>query len=481
MNLSNLTSGGEKPWLAINANSIDCTLGTGVKTGLINFLNLPLVPSPLPDYTIMVCDSNDDGRPTINNGTDVHALAYVSEVPTTSQLTSEIIYRQGAISSGNVYGTWAEVDSLIIEKEGAITICVDDSIVSPCVVSTTINCKQKTIFIGSFGPQLSKLRILDNNALINPRRFSSLNLQLSSLTTPNLIFDDGCVLELFEGTRLTTIDAIVPNISILDGASLVFALDKGNQINNGGLPMINLGIGSSFIFAIFENSAGLTVNNLVTSVDASSNLVLVRDCSFSVSDFVNVGFLGTFIDAPVSKSLNITYDDSATPVLGSTNVQGALDGVKQQLTFNGFQAQYLGIGITIPIGGGSTSICNTLLLGSGYDVGTFTYTIPVKGIYEISYIINWKWTSTINPAHLRVDSNFDILDGIGSVAGYQISELYANVGVSQEFSGTNAATLYKQFNSGATIQIELDNLATANDLIIYANDSFFSARLIQAT
>lgn len=80
MNLSDLTSNGVKPWLTIVGQSLDCTQGFGIKTGIIDFENIPISLSPLPGYTILYTDSTNQGRPTINNGVSTYPLAYVNDV-----------------------------------------------------------------------------------------------------------------------------------------------------------------------------------------------------------------------------------------------------------------------------------------------------------------------------------------------------------------------------------------------------------------
>lgn len=582
MNLSYLTSTGEKPWLTINANSIDCTLGTGVSTGIVNFENLPLALSPLPDHTILFTDSTDLGRPTINNGTDVFKLAYTDEIPVSAQLSSEIIFRQGAISAGNVFGTWDEVADLISEKEGALIVFVDDSIVSPCVVSSSVDCKGKTIFIGAFGNPIPKLEISGGFALTDPKSFVSLELLLSSPVLPNLIFSDGSVLQFIQGLRLTIVDATVPNISIADGESFVLVSDKGVQINNSGNTVIKLGVGSSLVFVVFENTTAMTINDLIESVDNSSNLVLVYDSSFDSNSFTNAGFTGTYINSPICNSISVKYDDATLPQFGSDNVQGVLDIIKQNLSligfgpsllsfslpiqvpsnqdsnnpdiqwadsantglyssstgaidiscantnvahfdisdtilsnnvkvnnlevnnnyslptnaptngqfmgvtggnvswisaFNGFQAQYTG-GV-LSVVGSIQNICNTLVLGSNYNTGTYTYTVPLTGIYELNYNVCWIWTSTVNPASGRLDSAFKIVDGGTTFPGYKINQIYAAATIAETFRGINSMTLYSQLNAGATIQLTLSNISSANNMVI--DTAHLSARLIQGT
>lgn len=339
-----LTSNGPKPFLNINCNSLNSTtsvdaasvdIGSGpASVGLINFENLPFAPSPLLGHTIMVCDSTDSGRPTINNGTLVHKLAYVDELPPSSQLSSSIIFKQGAVSSGDTYGTWLEVANIITAKDGLVDIYVDDSIVSPCVVSSNVDCKNRTQFFGSSNAaSLNKLEISGGFALSNPKSFNTLEVRLVSPALPNILLVNGSIMSLVNGAQFTSVDSTVPNISFPDGASIVLSTGIGGNINNSGNIIIRLGIGSSMIVAVLENAGNLMLNNFVDSVDASSSLILGYDSTFDLANFNNPGFLGTLITQNVSVASSVKYNDSTSPSYGSTNVQGVLDKIKSVLTF----------------------------------------------------------------------------------------------------------------------------------------------------
>ncbi|MCD6036121.1 MAG: hypothetical protein K0S67_5 [Nitrososphaeraceae archaeon] len=146
-------------------------------------------------------------------------------------------------------------------------------------------------------------------------------------------------------------------------------------------------------------------------------------------------------------------------------------------TFNGFQAQYTGGAISIAAGNSSQNICNTLLIGSNYNTGTFTYTVPVTGIYELNYNVCWIWTSTTNPASGRLDSAFIVVNGGTTFPGYKITQTYAATGISQTFRGINSANYYAQLNSGATIRLTLANNSSANNMVI--DSAQLSAKLLQ--
>jgi len=45
-----------------------------------------------------------------------------------------IIYRPGGVAGGLVVTTWAQVQKFIAAREGAVTVFVDDSIISPALV-----------------------------------------------------------------------------------------------------------------------------------------------------------------------------------------------------------------------------------------------------------------------------------------------------------------------------------------------------------
>ncbi len=149
--------------------------------------------------------------------------------------------------------------------------------------------------------------------------------------------------------------------------------------------------------------------------------------------------------------------------------------------FDGFQAQRRVSSVIIAPTASTRNICNVLLAGTNYNTTTFTYSTPVRGIYEFTYTINWSWTSTVNPSSGQCDTTFIFNDGAGDeILGYVSGLTNAAAGTSQLFRGINTITLYKQLNTvGATVQISVANNSSANDISIDMDHSFFGGRLIQ--
>ncbi len=145
--------------------------------------------------------------------------------------------------------------------------------------------------------------------------------------------------------------------------------------------------------------------------------------------------------------------------------------------FNGFQSFYTGSTISLAVNANTLNVCNILQLGSNYNTGTFTYTVPIRGIYQLNYSVSWFWTSTTNPANGRLDSAFKIIDGSTTFPGYTISETYAALLTAQPFRGTNTMSYYQQLNAGATVQLSISNNSSANNVILEM--AYFGGRLIQ--
>lgn len=147
--------------------------------------------------------------------------------------------------------------------------------------------------------------------------------------------------------------------------------------------------------------------------------------------------------------------------------------------FNGFQAQYTTGTLSVNVGANTQSVCDTLVLGSNYNTGTFMFTAPITGIYELGYTVQVQWTSVISPATFRFDCAFQIVDGPTTFPGYTFQRTFIPLATNQTYNNNNTTSIYRTLNAGATVQISVANNSTSNPLTII--NAALHGRLLQQT
>lgn len=98
-----------------------------------------------------------------------------------SAARQSVVFKPGVASSGGVVATWAEVAALIVSTEGRLDVYVDSTLATP-TVSSNIDCKGKTNFIGVIqynyaSGQQTILAITPGVVITDPTLFKNLNLQ----------------------------------------------------------------------------------------------------------------------------------------------------------------------------------------------------------------------------------------------------------------------------------------------------------------
>lgn len=241
-----------------------------------------------------------------------------------------IIYRPGGASSNNVYATWAEVVFVVNNCNQCTTIYVDDSIVSPALITSNLDCKGRV----QFRPYIENagaspvLKFQQDVQLTNPSSFYGIASVVGDTNlNSNIILSNGSLLIFIQGGNLTNDPAsILPVIDIADGDAAILAFYLGSVMaTSNAVPLINVGVASTLIVAQYNMSQTIG-NDVLSSTDGSAIQLNQYDASGTL--FTNTLFTGSVVNQAVDKGLNVVYDDSLAPVLGSTNVQGAIDAVK---------------------------------------------------------------------------------------------------------------------------------------------------------
>jgi hypothetical protein len=180
-----------------------------------------------------------------------------------------IIYRPGGVAGGLVATTWAEVQSFIAFRTGAVIVYVDDSIVSPALVpgvSGVTECFGR-VELRPFkldSVLFSVLEIQDGATLDNLYQVTDLELRMNSQSaTPSLTWTGlptGGFLMLWQfGFLSQAVAATHPGIVVPAGTSMLISVDMGAIIAGEGfntpvVPPIAVPLTATLAITDYNNS-----------------------------------------------------------------------------------------------------------------------------------------------------------------------------------------------------------------------------------
>jgi hypothetical protein len=305
MSVSELLTPLPKEWAKINVNSIS------TESANLNFGGITNV-------------STINGNPVPPFGFDPN--------------TANIIYKPGSSPAAfeNIVNSWTQVVTKVnqLNINQCLNVYIDSTIVNPAPINVSLDCKSRVRFFPASlsATSFSVCQINDGIILKDLREVvGTLGIVCESITGPNLQLSNGNIMAFIEGAQLSnTATSLVPSLQIEDGKSNVISTGLGAiiQTTTAG-SLINVGIGSTLIFAIEINSSGqMYVANTISSTDGTANLIVGIDASVLPSSVVNAGYTGTILVSTIDKSAGVSYDDTSLPQYGSTNVQGVLDVIK---------------------------------------------------------------------------------------------------------------------------------------------------------
>jgi len=386
MSLKNIINPITKPGLKIELNNL--------KLGNVNY------PNTLGSLgSILMSDGSD--------------LVFGANV---KNLINSAIYRPGGVSSGNVFSLWSEVVDFINATNGDVLLYMDDSIVSPCVISSNIDL-QSRVQIVPYRNNIDSVKVKINDGVIISN-IGYIGGPMDILASPTLaipfnIGSDGSFLLLSMNVKLQ-FDGVptLPFMEVSGSNNLIIGMFRGCSLDNSLSP-------GSPLFKISDTATGIVASVLgsdygtdTISGVVGTNLLLVHDAS-SVSPTLS-GFLGTRLENIFDKSESVSYDDSIVPNLvpspsipGSPSVGDALNGIKSllnnTLNCNDIVANTLTLNNQTYLSMYQTttqSVNNTTLdlilfdAVNGSNIGGIVYnagvfTIPSNGVYTISFAIVW--------------------------------------------------------------------------------------------
>lgn len=97
-----------------------------------------------------------------------------------------LIYKQGAVSSGNLYGTKAELDVAFAALVGPAEIVVDDTTTTPSLFTTSSNYERRTLLRGtrSVGGPRTQLTVTTDATITDVLQFANLLLSTTNTGAP---------------------------------------------------------------------------------------------------------------------------------------------------------------------------------------------------------------------------------------------------------------------------------------------------------
>jgi hypothetical protein len=174
------------------------------------------------------------------------------------------------------------------------------------------------------------LTLADNAVLANLGPIDGvIAIDAQGVSQPNLSFGQSATLSILGGALISNGGA-QPLISVGAGVQMVVSLGQGaSYASPGGYALADAATATSSIICSAFIFAQFSVPNAFTGVVGSS-LIFLYDASIQNLPPCAT-FLGSKFFFPVDAAAQVAYNDTA-PLLGSSNVQGAIDALKPSLS-----------------------------------------------------------------------------------------------------------------------------------------------------
>jgi hypothetical protein len=244
-----------------------------------------------------------------------------------------VIYQQGGVSSGNVLATWVEVQAAVVAANGDLAVTIDDSITASPTVPAASGLTDGMYRMRLLGPTRTipkvTLTIEDGATLHALASVEGLRLLCDAQTVPSLSIDAPAAIKVAFGGSLevgplATIPPFPVPVAPVPGTPIAIFVGIGSELLPGAVELFDVAAGAVLALFMFANNSAAPASNVVTGPPGSV-LVVLRDASQTLPP--QAGFAGTIIDGPFDNAAAMPYTDSA-PLLGSDNVQGAIDALK---------------------------------------------------------------------------------------------------------------------------------------------------------
>jgi hypothetical protein len=348
-----------------------------------------------------------------------------------------IIYRPGGVSADNVYATWPEVVTACNNSNECLIVYVDDSIVSPAMITSNLDCKGRVEFrpaTQSINATV-KFEFMQDIQLTDPSFSGVMVVGGNTNLNSNIVLSNSYLMFMVHGTMFqNTVGSLLPIIDIPDGNGNVIGFNLGSSMStNNAIPLINVGSGSTLILAQYSMSVPFG-NNVISSTDGTAQLILEYD-STGNSVLVNPGYTGSTVLNPVSKAISTNYNDTTVPSVSiGTNLQSGLDYFKTK--GKSISLEYTG---TISVGQFLNAAGNPVNTGQGAQSPLTDETVAANSNINI-FAYNTSTgdgTSQLQIYKNGVGQGLFLLSGVSGVVSLSISCSAGDLlGIKQE-AGTN--------------------------------------------
>lgn len=233
-------------------------------------------------------------------------------------LVTDLVFRPGAVSAGNVYGTWPEVVTASDAAAGAVRIFFDNALAA-CVISSSLNGQGRAVLLPgnqagngievrvADGAVLTDIAALENNIIltldavtVSPIVFTPAPIPPESLPNRTFLMNNGAVLTLNPG-------ALVPGCVIPAGMALILEMELASFLDNSsvpGVPVIELAAsGASLILTAI---AQIGLNGPEVGGAAGTFFQYNHDASCP-SSLVLGNFTGTFQGVLIDTADQVGY------------------------------------------------------------------------------------------------------------------------------------------------------------------------------
>lgn len=238
---------------------------------------------------------------------------------------SDLVYDSLAVPSGNVYSTWATLYTAIGTVSGPVTIALKTNLTIPAG-AWTLNHATFVTYDSQTKVTLADSAIVSFSALT----FDGVNLEwvgtsavpLQALGSPatGLITLNRC-------TVGSVAAATYPLTNIVaSGVGLFYVRDNVTFTASHSEKLAS--VQATGILGVFL--AG-SASNIGANPYTGTGILSIMHANPSSTHGATGGFSGTLLTNYESQASLIVYSDGVAPVLGSTNVQGAIDAIKPYL------------------------------------------------------------------------------------------------------------------------------------------------------
>ena len=247
-------------------------------------------------------------------------------------VSSSLVFRPGGVASQGVFPAWADLMAALATTSGPATIVIDTSLGAATIPAGNWDMGYRTKIVPYKNDANAPvaLTLADNAVLANLASIDGvIAISAQGTSQPNLSFGQSATLSISGGAMISN-DGSLPLISVGAGVQIVVSLGQGGSYASpGGYALADAATATSSITCSAFIFAQFSVPNAFTGV-AGSSLIFLYDASIQNLPPCAT-FLGSKFFLAVDVASQVAYSDAA-PLLGSSNVQGAIDALKPALS-----------------------------------------------------------------------------------------------------------------------------------------------------